>query len=240
MIEVKEVSQVYQDNVLDRVSLTISNEIVGIVGKSGSGKSTLLRLINLIESPSAGEIVIDGVNTTGLTKKMRRSLQQDIAMIFQQFNLLHNLTVYDNVFLPLKLAGKSQRQVMETLDFVGMSEKASVYPASLSGGEKQRVAIARALVKEPKILLCDEPTSALDEDTKGDVLSLLQKVHGNFQPTIVFVSHELSAVRQVCERVYVMEQGRIVAEVANTPHLLQKEELNYVDRVIRSLKHDDN
>ena len=155
MIEVKEVSQVYQDNVLDRVSLTISNEIVGIVGKSGSGKSTLLRLINLIESPSAGEIVIDGVNTTGLTKKMRRSLQQDIAMIFQQFNLLHNLTVYDNVFLPLKLAGKSQRQVMETLDFVGMSEKASVYPASLSGGEKQRVAIARALVKEPKILLFD-------------------------------------------------------------------------------------
>ena len=142
MIEVKEVSQVYQDNVLDRVSLTISNEIVGIVGKSGSGKSTLLRLINLIESPSAGEIVIDGVNTTGLTKKMRRSLQQDIAMIFQQFNLLHNLTVYDNVFLPLKIAGKSQRQVMETLDFVGMSEKASVYPTSLSGGEKQRVAIA--------------------------------------------------------------------------------------------------
>ena len=96
------------------------------------------------------------------------------------------------------------------------------------------------MVKEPKILLCDEPTSALDEDTKGDVLSLLQKVHGTFQPTIVFVSHELSAVRQVCERVYVMEQGRIVAEVANTPHLLQKEELNYVDRVIRSLKHDDN
>lgn len=106
MIEVKEVSQVYQDNVLDRVSLTISNEIVGIVGKSGSGKSTLLRLINLIESPSAGEIVIDGVNTTGLTKKMRRSLQQDIAMIFQQFNLLHNLTVYDNVFFAFKISWK--------------------------------------------------------------------------------------------------------------------------------------
>jgi D-methionine transport system ATP-binding protein len=238
MIEVKQVSQVYQATVLDHVSLTIQNEIVGIVGKSGSGKSTLLRLLNLMESPSAGEIVIDGVSTGGLTKKMKRKVQQDIAMIFQQFNLLHNLTVYENVCLPLKLAGKSQQPVMDFLDFVGMSDKASMYPASLSGGEKQRVAIARALVKEPKILLCDEPTSALDEDTKGDVLALLQKIHSTFHPAVVFVSHELSAVRQICERVYVMEQGKIVAELPNTPHLMQKETLDYVARVKRSLNHD--
>jgi D-methionine transport system ATP-binding protein len=240
MIEVKNVSKVYQDTVLNQVSLTIGDEVVGIVGKSGSGKSTLLRLLNLIESPTTGEIIIDGVNSTMLTKKSRRKQQQDIAMVFQQFNLLHNLTVYENVFLPLKLAGKSADKVMETLEFVGMADKASAYPAMLSGGEKQRVAIARALVKEPKILLCDEPTSALDEDTKDDVLALLQKVRGTFHPSIVFVSHELSAVKQICERVYVMEQGQIVAELANSPQLQPKEILNYVERVSRSLNYGNH
>jgi D-methionine transport system ATP-binding protein len=160
-------------------------------------------------------------------------------MIFQNYNLLHNRTVFENVYLPLKLMGKSADMVLEMLSFVGMEDKAHIYPAKLSGGEKQRVAIARALIREPKILLCDEPTSALDEDTKADVLALLQKVQQTFQPAVVFVSHELSAVRQICQRVFVLEDAVFEAEFANQPQPIVRIESSYVNKVERSLLHDD-
>lgn len=207
MLEAINITKRYDRSVLDGLSFAVQpGEIVGVVGKSGSGKSTLLRLLNLIDTPDSGELLFDGKRIDPLNKKQLLHAQQEIGMIFQNYNLLHNRTVFENVYLPLKLMGKSSKKVLEMLSFVGMEDKADIYPAKLSGGEKQRVAIARALIREPKILLCDEPTSALDEDTKADVLALMQKVQQTFQPAVIFVSHELTAVRQICQRVFVLEE----------------------------------
>ena len=218
MLEAINITKRYDRSVLDGLSFAVQpGEIVGVVGKSGSGKSTLLRLLNLIETPDSGELLFDGKRIDPLNKKQLLHAQQEIGMIFQNYNLLHNRTVFENVYLPLKLMGKSSEKVLEMLSFVGMEDKADSYPAKLSGGEKQRVAIARALIREPKILLCDEPTSALDEDTKADVLALLQKVQQTFQPAVIFVSHELTAVRQICQRVFVLEDTVFAAEFVNCP-----------------------
>lgn len=240
MLEAINITKRYDRNVLDGLSFAVQpGEIVGVVGKSGSGKSTLLRLLNLIETPDSGELLFDGKRIDPLNKKQLLHAQQEIGMIFQNYNLLHNRTVFENVYLPLKLMGKSSEKVLEMLSFVGMEDKADIYPAKLSGGEKQRVAIARALIREPKILLCDEPTSALDEDTKADVLALLQKVQQTFQPAVVFVSHELTAVRQICQRVFVLEDAVFAAEFVNQPQPIVRKESSYVDKVERSLLHDD-
>lgn len=238
MIEIKNITQIYdQQTALNGINLSIADgEIVGIVGKSGSGKSTLLRIINLIEKQTGGTYLLEGEDTSTFTKKTLLQKKHQMGMVFQQFNLLNNLTVQENVALPLKLLGqKDEAKVQELLQFVGMKEKSSEYPARLSGGEKQRVAIARALVLDPQLLLCDEATSSLDEENTGEVLRLLQKIHQELRPTILFVSHELDSIKALCERVVVMEAGEIQGIFPNQPVLLKTEHTSYLERVERSL-----
>lgn len=234
MIELIDISKTYQTTqALANLSLTISDdEIVGIVGKSGSGKSTLLRLINGVEHPTTGKIRIDGQELQQLSKKALRMQKANMGVIFQQFDLLNNLTVIENIALPLKIQRqKNPELVAELLHFVGLADKANMYPASLSGGEKQRVAIARALVRRPKFLLCDEATSALDETNTKEIIMLLKKVHQRFSPTILFVSHELETVKQLCTRVLVFENSQYLGEVLNHPETVDQNELNYFETV---------
>lgn len=234
MIELVELSKTYQTTqALAPVNLTISDhEIVGIVGKSGSGKSTLLRLINGVESPTTGRIYLDGQHVQALSKEELRQQKAQMGVIFQQFDLLNNLTVTENVALPLKLQRqKNPELVAELLAFVGLTQKAKMYPASLSGGEKQRVAIARALVRQPKYLLCDEATSALDEANTNEIITLLKKVHQRFSPTILFVSHELETVKQLCTRVFVFENSQYLGEIHNRAEIAEQNELNYFETV---------
>ncbi len=192
-------------------------EIHGIIGFSGAGKSTLLRLVNLLERPDAGEVIVHGQHLTRLSAAGLRQARHRTGMIFQHFNLLHNQTVAENVALPMRIAGASpahiQKRVATCLDFVGLAAKADVYPGRLSGGQKQRVAIARALAPEPHVLLADEPTSALDPRTTLDLLDVLADANRQFGVTILLVSHEMEVVRRLCHRVSVMEGGRIVEQL---------------------------
>ena len=196
-----------------------AGEIFGLIGHSGAGKSTLLRLINRLEEPSGGRILIDGEDCTALDAAGLRRLRQRIGMIFQHFNLLSSKTVADNVALPLQLAGELPRAAIEArvaglLQRVGLADHAHKYPAQLSGGQKQRVGIARALALEPKILLCDEATSALDPQTTGQVLQLLAEINRELKLTIVLITHEMDVIRRVCDRVAVMDGGVIVEQGA--------------------------
>ncbi|MGV7206886.1 methionine ABC transporter ATP-binding protein [Oxalobacteraceae bacterium A2-2] len=197
------------------VTLDIAaGEIFGLIGKSGAGKSTLLRLLNLLERPDAGTITVAGQELTALSKRELREARSHIGMIFQQFNLLQNATVYDNVAFPLRIhGGYSKEQIAERvgdcLALVELGGKAEVYPAQLSGGQKQRVAIARALASKPAVLLCDEPTSALDSETTRALLATLQDINRRLGVTIVFVSHELSVLGEICHRAAVVEDGAI-------------------------------
>lgn len=238
MYELHQVSQRYHDQLaIDDLSFSVEKrEFVGIVGKSGSGKSTLLRLMNLMEEPSQGKILFGQKEVSGFSKKEKQSVQKKIGMVFQQYHLLNNQTVLQNVMLPLKLIGNKETDyALELLDFVGLATKVNDYPVQLSGGEKQRVALARALVRKPELLLCDEVTSALDEEYGEEVLMLLQKIHREFPVTILFVSHDLDAVKKVCQRVLVMEQGRLLGELTNTPNPLIKDSKNYFEKVQRRL-----
>ncbi len=189
-------------------------EIFGIAGSSGAGKSTLLRTINLLQSVSSGEILVDGENVTNYQRTQLRILRRNIGMIFQHFNLARNLTVYQNIAFVLKAAGKSKVEteirVNELLNLVNLSDKSNSYPANLSGGEKQRVAIARALANDAKILLCDEPTSALDLETTSSILSLLKDLNKKFGITIVIITHELDVIKSICTRCAVMNKGSVV------------------------------
>ncbi|QDF98139.1 ABC transporter [Azoarcus sp. DD4] len=193
-------------------------EIHGIIGFSGAGKSTLLRLVNLLERPDAGQVIVHGEDLTTLSPDGLRTARRRIGMIFQHFNLLHNRTVADNVAFPLRIAGESPARIRERVEaclaFVGLSDKAGAYPAQLSGGQKQRVAIARALAPEPHVLLADEPTSALDPRTTLQLLDVLADVNRRFGVTILMVSHEMSVIRRLCHRVSVMERGRVIERVA--------------------------
>lgn len=222
---------------LNDISFSVApGEIVGVVGKSGSGKSTLLRLLNLLEVPSSGQVFIENRDSKDLSKHEIRKQKQKIGMVFQQYNLLNNLTVKDNVALPLKMVKqKKDAWVEELLAFVGMNHKSQSYPAQLSGGEKQRVALARALVRQPDVLLCDEATSSLDEQNTDDVVKLLQKTHQEFDVTIFFVSHELETVKKLCQRVLVMETGKLLGEVTNQPTMLQATDISYLETVKRRL-----
>ncbi|MFC4710112.1 methionine ABC transporter ATP-binding protein [Enterococcus eurekensis] len=238
MYQLEQVSHVYDEKkALDQLSFSIEKgSFVGIVGKSGSGKSTLLRLLNLMESPMQGRLSIEQHDVGQFSVKEKQRWKQKIGMAFQHFNLLNNLTVAENVALPLKLIGKKdQAYVTELLAFVGLQDKMDAYPNQLSGGEKQRVSIARALIRKPEILLCDEVTSALDEEYADEVLMLLQKIHREFALTIFFVSHDLAAVKKVCHRVLVLEEGKLQGEVLNTPTLIEKEALTYFEKVQRRL-----
>lgn len=204
-------------NAVDNVSLTIEpGEIVGIIGYSGAGKSTLVRLINGLEKPTSGEIVLDGENIAALPERKLRSIRRRIGMIFQQFNLMNSRTAAGNVEFPLALAkvNRAQRaaKVAQLLEFVDLADKGKNYPDQLSGGQKQRIGIARALATDPSLLLADEATSALDPETTHDVLALLRKVNRELGITIVVITHEMDVVRSIADRVVVMEQGRIVEQ----------------------------
>ena len=198
------------------VSLEIHDgEIFGIIGFSGAGKSTLVRCINLLERPDSGSVQIDGVELTTLGEKQLREVRTKIGMIFQHFNLMRSRTVYENIDFPLKKSGlsKSQRKekIQSLLELVGLTDKQNVYPSRLSGGQKQRVAIARALANDPKVLLCDEATSALDPKTTHDILELLKDINERLGITIIIITHQMSVVEEICNRVAILDGG-VVAE----------------------------
>jgi D-methionine transport system ATP-binding protein len=187
--------------------------IFGIIGRSGAGKSSLLRTVNRLESPTSGRVLVDGVDIAGLGEDELVALRRRIGMIFQHFNLLSAKTVAENIALPLKVAGarpaEIHRRVQELLALVGLSDKHGTYPARLSGGQKQRVGIARALATGPGILLCDEATSALDPETTQSILQLLRDINRRLGITIVLITHEMSVIREIADRVLVLEQGRV-------------------------------
>lgn len=203
---------------LHPTNLSVPNgQVFGLIGHSGAGKSTLLRLINRLEAPSGGKIIVDGEDVTAFDSNALRGFRQQVGMIFQHFNLLASKTVADNVALPLTLAGELSRaqinqRVAELLQRVGLADHAKKYPAQLSGGQKQRVGIARALSTNPKILLCDEATSALDPQTTASVLQLLAEINRELKLTIVLITHEMDVIRRVCDQVAVMDAGVIVEQ----------------------------
>ena len=215
MIEVSNLKKIIKDKViLEDISLSIKEgEVFGIVGHSGAGKSTLLRCLNGLESYEEGSIKINGEKIDELSKKQLRILRKDLGMIFQSFNLLKRKNVFQNIALPLEIWGMSKNEinnrVKELLKLVDLEDKAYVKPNSLSGGQKQRVAIARALALEPKILLCDEATSALDPKTNKDILNLLENINKKLGITIVVVTHQMEVIKEICERVAIMDKGEI-------------------------------
>lgn len=198
-------------------NLTVqSGEIYGIIGASGAGKSTLIRCVNLLERPSEGSVVIDGVDLTALSERELITQRRKIGMIFQHFNLLHSRTTFENIALPLELSGTPKAaiasKVGDLLELVGLSDKKEVYPANLSGGQKQRVAIARALASDPKVLLCDEATSALDPATTQSILTLLKKINEELGITILLITHEMDVVKRICDKVAVMDKGVLIEQ----------------------------
>ncbi|MGK9147729.1 ATP-binding cassette domain-containing protein [Plantibacter flavus] len=202
---------------LRNVDLTVERgEIFGIVGFSGAGKSTLLRTVNALERPTTGRVVVEGREISALAGRELYAARQRIGMIFQQFNLLESRNVYKNIAYPLKLAKLSDAEIVdrveELLAFVGLSDKALSYPSQLSGGQKQRVGIARALATRPEILISDEATSALDPQTTGEVLELLKRVNEEYGITILLVTHEIDVIREIADRVAVMENGEVVEQ----------------------------
>lgn len=204
---------------VEPTSLTIQQgEIFGLMGYSGAGKSTLLRLINLLERPDSGTVTIDGKELTSLSPHDLRHARQNIGMIFQQFNLMANRTVAQNIAFPLEIAGWEKAaimpRVMECLEIVDLVNRANHYPAQLSGGQKQRAGIARALAPKPHVMLADEPTSALDPATTKSVLACLKDINDKFNVTIVIVTHEMSVIRKLCNRVALLDKGRLL-EVAD-------------------------
>ncbi|WP_434696203.1 ATP-binding cassette domain-containing protein [Pseudomonas sp. Z1-14] len=204
-------------NALHGIDLAIQRgEVFGIIGRSGAGKSSLIRTINRLEQPTSGRVLIDQVDIGEFDEDRLVELRRRIGMIFQHFNLMSAKTVWQNVELPLKVAGvpkeQRQRKVRELLELVGLDGKHKAYPAQLSGGQKQRVGIARALVHDPQILLCDEATSALDPETTQSILGLLREINQRLGLTIVLITHEMAVIREVCDRVVVLEQGRIVEQ----------------------------
>ncbi len=220
MIELKHIVKEFNDSgrdvhAVNDVSLTIDDgDIFGIIGFSGAGKSTLVRCINLLGRPTSGEVIIDGRDITALSQKELREARKKIGMIFQHFNLMPSRTVAGNVAFPLKNSGLSKSEikakVKKLLDMVEIGDKEDAYPSQLSGGQKQRVAIARALANDPKILLCDEATSALDPQTTHSILELLKRLNKELGITIVIITHEMDVVKTICNRVAVMEHGRVV------------------------------
>jgi D-methionine transport system ATP-binding protein len=204
---------------LDTVDLTVpAGTITGIIGRSGAGKSTLLRTINGLDRPTHGSVLVDGADVGNLGAAELRELRRGIGMIFQQFNLLSSRTVFGNIALPLELAGRPRadivRRVDELIDLVGLSDKRGRYPAELSGGQKQRVGIARALATRPKLLLSDEATSALDPETTRSILALLKRINSLTGVTIVLITHEMHVIKEICDQVAVIEQGRIIEQGA--------------------------
>lgn len=200
---------------LDNVTFKVNKgDVYGLIGFSGAGKSTLLRMVNALETPTEGKVFVKGVDLTTLKEGKLREIRKDIGMIFQEFNLLETKTVFDNIAIPLMLRHdnkqKIKARVEELLKFVGLEDKAKALPGELSGGQKQRVGIARALATEPEILLCDEATSALDPDTTESILNLLARVNKELNVTILFVTHTIRVVQKLCNKVAILEHGKLV------------------------------
>lgn len=222
MIRLENVSKTFTDSnkevhAVNNVSLTINDgDIFGIIGFSGAGKSTLVRCINLLEKPTVGKVFVDDAEITALSGKELRKARKKIGMIFQHFNLMPSRTIFGNVAYPLRGSGLSKEEIKEKvhhlLELVGISEKENAFPSQLSGGQKQRVAIARALANDPSILLCDEATSALDPQTTKSILKLLQQLNQTLGITVVVITHEMAVVKEICNRVAVMDHGDVVEE----------------------------
>ncbi|MEZ8709346.1 ATP-binding cassette domain-containing protein, partial [Vibrio alginolyticus] len=220
MIKVNQVNKVFYQgtkeiNALIDINLHIpQGQIFGVIGSSGAGKSTLIRCVNMLEAPTSGEVIVDGIDLTKLSKSELSEARRNIGMIFQHFNLLSSRTVFNNVALPLELAGRDkaaiEAKVSELLELVGLSDKRDTYPANLSGGQKQRVAIARALASDPKVLLCDEATSALDPATTQSILELLREINRKLSITILLITHEMDVVKSICHEVAIIGDGELV------------------------------
>ena len=219
-IEIKSLCKSFVDkdtkvDALRDINLTVDKgDIFGIIGMSGAGKSTLIRCLNYLEKPTSGQVIVEGKELGQLNEKELREKRQDIAMIFQHFNLLQQKNVIDNIIFPLSLQGVKKKEArakaFELLSKVGLEDKANSYPSQLSGGQQQRVAIARALAADPKILLCDEATSALDPQTTASILSLLKEINQEYGITIVLITHQMSVVKAICNKVAVLEEGQLV------------------------------
>ena len=222
LIRIRELSKVYSTPegevvALDRVSLDVrKGEIYGVIGMSGAGKSTLIRCINRLDVPTGGEVLYRGQDVLKMSRPDLLKLRRKVSMIFQQFNLLMQRTVGENVRYPLEIAGLPRREadkrVMELLEIVGLQDRAKAYPAQLSGGQRQRVAIARALASQPEVLLSDEATSALDPMTTQAILNLLKDINRRLGITVILITHEMAVIRQICDRVTILDGGRIAEE----------------------------
>ena len=220
MIRIEDLNKIYETKdmtvtALKNINLDIpSGEIFGIIGLSGAGKSTLVRTLNRLEDPTSGSIFIDDVDITGLNRSELRNIRKEIGMIFQHFNLMNSKNIFKNIAFPLEIVGMKREdievRVSELLDLVDLSDKANSFPSQLSGGQKQRVAIARALANNPKVLLCDEATSALDPKTTKSILNLLKDIQKQFGLTIVLITHQMEVIREICERVAIIEGGEII------------------------------
>ena len=222
LIQIRELSKVYSTPegevvALDRVSLDVrKGDIYGVIGMSGAGKSTLIRCINRLDVPTGGEVIYRGQDVLKMSRPDLLKLRRKVSMIFQQFNLLMQRTVGENVRYPLEIAGLPRREadkrVMELLEIVGLQDRAKAYPAQLSGGQRQRVAIARALASQPEVLLSDEATSALDPMTTQAILNLLKDINRRLGITVILITHEMAVIRQICDRVTILDGGRIAEE----------------------------
>ena len=262
MIKLENIHKVYQLDknhslhALKGINLTINKgEIFGVIGLSGAGKSTLIRIINMLETPTEGRVIIDGEDITDYKEVQLRKVRQSIGMIFQQFNLLSSMTVAQNVAFPLELNPQNDKKtikakVKELLEMVGLGDKADVYPAQLSGGQKQRVGIARAIVKNPniiiaralatnpKILLCDEATSALDPKTTSSILKLLQDLKKKLNLTIVIITHQLEVIKECCDRVAVIDGG-LISEMGKTIDVFANPQKELTKRLVSAVVRKD-
>ena len=254
MIEIQNLSKTFTTSdgtveALKNINLTIPDgEIYGIIGMSGAGKSTLVRSINLLERPTEGRILIDGVDLAALPDAKLREKRRDITMIFQGFNLLMQRNCQKNVCFPMELAGvkhsEAMRRAAELLELVGLGDKRKAYPAQLSGGQQQLVAIARALATHPKILLCDEATSALDPQTTQSILALIRDIHDKLGITVIVITHQMSVVEQICTRVAILDNGGVAEEgevnkVFASPQSKAAKRLVYPDGYEQSVAHFD-
>ena len=222
MIELKNLSKHFTTldgpvDALRHINLKVNNgDIYGIIGMSGAGKSTLVRCVNMLERPTEGSVLLDGQDLGTLKGRELREMRRKVSMIFQSFNLLMQRTCLQNIMLPLKLAkapeAEAKRKALELLELVGLPDKANSYPAQLSGGQQQRVAIARALATEPSVLLCDEATSALDPKTTHAILSLIREINRKMGITVIVITHQMSVVQEICNRVAILENGAVVEE----------------------------
>ncbi|MFX3623387.1 MAG: methionine ABC transporter ATP-binding protein [Ectobacillus sp.] len=247
MIVLEDIHKVYgttnRVEALKGIDLHIrKGEIFGVVGFSGAGKSSLIRCVNLLEKPTSGRVLIDGGNIQELSAKELRRTRKKIGMIFQQFNLLTSKTVFGNVAMPLLLEGRPKKEIKEKveqlLSFVGLADKANHYPEQLSGGQKQRVGIARALATDPHILLCDEATSALDPETTTSVLELLKRVRDEYNITILMITHEMNVIRDICDRMAVLENGKIV-EADSVLNVFSNPQTEIAKNFVRTVLNDE-